>query len=156
VRKDGEHREVLVTLSRSEVGEHTLRVVNLQDVTEESGTGVTASDAAESVTAGAAALEGDAHVRAILDSSQNAMLLLGPDGSVEYRNQAFADLLGYEAGEFRERALPEFATTAAAEEIAALIRSVTNGDESAATARPHLRTGGDARERGTGDRAGGR
>ena len=127
VRPDGVVRTVDETgdLVRDELDKRSMLVGTIRDVTEL----VAVEDELR---------DSDAHLRSILDSSQHAVLVMGSGDTVDYRNRAFSEMLGYAVDEFRDRNLAQFAAPESADQAAAAVYAVTSGAQQSADVRLQL------------------
>jgi PAS domain S-box-containing protein len=92
---DGSLKQLLVSVSQSEAGGRTFRVVNLQDVTAR----VTAQHKAE---------EEETRFQRIFETASSGFLILGPDGTPQTANQAFLDIYGLELDQLQDRPPQDF------------------------------------------------
>ncbi len=68
----------------------------------------TISDRSDEIAAGEALRESEERLRIALDTAQHGMMIIAPEGQLEFHNQALSGLLGYPADELTQLTIEQF------------------------------------------------
>ena len=68
----------------------------------------TISDRSDEIAAGEALRESEERLRIALDTAQNGMMIITPEGQLEFHNQALSGLLGYPTDELTQLTIDQF------------------------------------------------